>query len=690
MTSVAPPDRDSLSSDLNQFLVELSIALHQHAMYPSGHPTIGPAIEAVSRRASGMLKSRPSIAFGVARRQLIIEGVATDADHPVPRRLAEGLHRHHFGAVSITRGLEEGEIAEALRALAAEPQQDGPLALTQTGRVGVWPHLKLHPLSFDGLALVGDAPLSTDGADGANDTQGVEMWVGLARAALSIAEADDLESARSTPALVAQAIDDHPDAEAYDQVIIGFLLQIARELRSTSGIQGEALRKKTSSLIAALKPETLRRLVDMGGDLGQQGEFVRDATEGMAVTAVLQIVHAAAETNGQTISDGLVRMLAKLAAHAEAGPEQARTRADTELREQVMRLVSDWHLEDPTPEAYSRVLQHLATTAQDEEPGTGGDPTTDSGTTPLRVVLMSLESGVFGPLVEKALTRVVDGGQASTIHTFLKTRPRGADDIAEAMLSTLAQAATLRTLVGSEPFDVADLDPLVPHMDVAGCEVLLDALAASELRVTRRGLLDVLARMDLDLGDVIAARLEDERWYVQRNMLVLLYRRGYVPEGLALTPWTSHPDARVRVEALRVQLRMPNEREPALLTALADPEPDIVTLGLTAVQQECPTPVARRVAEIALQPGASEPIRFLAATALGHMRQRHALVTLLRLSDGGRSVLGRQKLPPPTAVLVASVRALAEQWAADPRAALILAAAAQSSDAKLRQAAQGY
>ena len=165
MTSVAPPDRDSLSSDLNQFLVELSIALHQHAMYPSGHPTIGPAIEAVSRRGSGMLKSRPSIAFGVARRQLIIEGVATDADHPVLRRLAEGLHRHHFGAVSITRGLEEGEIAEALRALAAEPQQDGPLALTQTGRVGVWPHLKLHPLSFDGLALVGDAPLSTDGAD---------------------------------------------------------------------------------------------------------------------------------------------------------------------------------------------------------------------------------------------------------------------------------------------------------------------------------------------------------------------------------------------------------------------------------------------------------------------------------------------------------------------------------------------
>ena len=99
----------------------------------------------------------------------------------------------------------------------------------------------------------------------------------------------------------------------------------------------------------------------MGGDQGQREQFVLDATHGMAVDAVLEIVKASADASGQTISHGLVRMLTKLATHAERGTEHTRPRADIELREQVGRLLEDWRLEDPNPEAYGRVLEHLAT-----------------------------------------------------------------------------------------------------------------------------------------------------------------------------------------------------------------------------------------------------------------------------------------------------------------------------------------
>ena len=77
----------------------------------------------------------------------------------------------------------------------------------------------------------------------------------------------------------------------------------------------------------------------------------------MAVDAVLEIVKASADASGQTISHGLVRMLTKLATHAERGTELTRPRADIELREQVGRLLEDWRLEDPNPEAYGRVLR---------------------------------------------------------------------------------------------------------------------------------------------------------------------------------------------------------------------------------------------------------------------------------------------------------------------------------------------
>ncbi len=98
---------------MSEFLIELSIGLHRHSMYPSGHPSLEPAVTSIVRRAEHLLLSRQALAFGVARRQLIIEGVTTDADHPVLRRLAETLHRHHLGAISITQGVQTDEVAAA-------------------------------------------------------------------------------------------------------------------------------------------------------------------------------------------------------------------------------------------------------------------------------------------------------------------------------------------------------------------------------------------------------------------------------------------------------------------------------------------------------------------------------------------------------------------------------------------------
>ena len=41
-------ERASLSREFSDFLIELSIALHKHAMYPSGHPSLGPAAAGVA------------------------------------------------------------------------------------------------------------------------------------------------------------------------------------------------------------------------------------------------------------------------------------------------------------------------------------------------------------------------------------------------------------------------------------------------------------------------------------------------------------------------------------------------------------------------------------------------------------------------------------------------------------------
>ncbi|HIE92783.1 MAG TPA: hypothetical protein EYQ83_07920 [Acidobacteria bacterium] len=152
MTIIDTPEPTTPKRDLNAFLVAMSVALHRYSVYPSDHPSIGPGVGDVLRRANELLADRATSAFDVARRQLIIDGVATDSNQPVLRRLAEGLHAHHLGAVSLQSGIQVDEIAHTLLLLSTEPQREGQLGLTRDGQVPVWPHLKLHPLTFDGLS----------------------------------------------------------------------------------------------------------------------------------------------------------------------------------------------------------------------------------------------------------------------------------------------------------------------------------------------------------------------------------------------------------------------------------------------------------------------------------------------------------------------------------------------------------
>jgi hypothetical protein len=669
-------DRVTLSRDLNEFLIELSIALHRQSMYPTGHPALIPAIESVIRRGEQLLEDRPQIAFGVARRQLVIDGVTTDPDQPVLRRLADTLHRHHIGAVSIMPGIDTQELGEALHALAAEADREGPLGLKADH--ANWPHLKLQPLVFDGLGIVDERGAGGGDTEAGQPSAGPDLWLSLARAALASDGSED--GAAPSEWEIARAIDEN---DTRDQAIIGHLLKITQELRTASGHWAEEVKRRTARLLGSLNPATLRRLLAMSGDRNRRAQFLRDATHGLPVDAVLAIVTASADASGQTISHGLVRMLNKLATHAESGTELSRPRADTELREQVGRLLEDWRLEDPNPEAYGRVLEHLAVSSQSEPSRSKSAVAAEPE--PLRLVQMALEAGAFGPLADKAIDDAINGGQLSGLLELIVSPPEGGKAGADMLLARLTRPENLKGLFASDNVDLSGLDQLLPRLSVEAYEPLLEALGSSPSRTVRRRLLDLLSRAPVDIVPLIVARLNDDRWYVQRNMLSLLARKGTQPATFSVVPWTQHPDTRVRSEAIRLQLTLPHERDLGVDAALNDPDPRIVHLGLTAIH-ECPPHLVERVIDLALASDLGEDSRVLAVNALAHKQREDVLAALMRLSVGGRSLFGRTRLLPKTPVLVAVVRALATTWSDDSRASGVLAAAVRSSDHELRQA----
>ncbi|HXH63095.1 MAG TPA: hypothetical protein VNG95_02870, partial [Gemmatimonadales bacterium] len=169
-------------------------------------------------------------------------------------------------------------------------------------------------------------------------------------------------------------------------------------------------------------------------------------------------------------------------------------------------------------------------------------------------------------------------------------------------------------------------------------------------------------------------------------LLVLIEELPAPPAGFSAAPFRDHPDARVRRQALRLQLLGGENRDSALVAALRDSDGATRHLALVAVQHECPAAAVTPVVECTRDPALAPEDRVLAIRALGRAGGREAFAAILAVTDGGTTLFGRPRLAPKSPELLAALAALTQSWRRDPAAADVLARAAQSPDAEIRAA----
>ena len=172
-------------------------------------------------------------------------------------------------------------------------------------------------------------------------------------------------------------------------------------------------------------------------------------------------------------------------------------------------------------------------------------------------------------------------------------------------------------------------------------------------------------------------------------MLALLEDLAPLPAGFSAATYLRHADPRVRWQAVKVQIKLPAERDAALALGLQDPDPRTLrlALGLAVALQSCPDAAVPTLAGRALDRALPPDVRTLAVRALGYARAPAALEVLLRLTSGGRTLFGREKLAPKSAELLGALAGLASGWQRDPRARAVLRRAAASGDPDIGAAA---
>jgi hypothetical protein len=684
---VPRPTVATLSRELADFLVELSITLNKHAIYPQSHPLLDVAVDGVANRLGTLfVGERESLSIGVARRQLIIEGVATDPLNPVLKELAQRLHEHHVGAVKFVRGIGRDELASALAALAIDPIRSAKPIGLDTQRAGeLWQHVRFFPLTYDRLQLIEDEPGEAASADQMAAGRATQLWIGLARAALVSdtsnptgpkAEVDDATALE--PATVARAIDEHQREEAYDQVIVGYLLQIGEELKTAEGPEAAGLQRRVSRLVGSLKESTLERLLEMGGDKAQRRRFLLDASQGITVEAVIDLVKAASAAEGQTVSHSMLRMLSKLAHHPSSGGPRAKT--DPTIRDVMRRLVDDWTLDDPNPEAYRQALENMSSLrTATEKPSAKSLP---AEIEPERLVQIAIEVGTMGPQVRAAMVDLCKGGRAEVLLDLVERAPSA--EAAAPVWEFLKEERILEALLEQPRIDMPLIARFSKMIGVGAAPTLLSALAVFEDAKTRSQFYDLLQSLGDGVSTVIAGRVSDAPTFLQRELLGLLGRLGALPSGFSARSYIESEEALVRREAVKLLLRNPGDRDETVISALSDTDDRVVFAGLTVAQERCPPAGIELIKQRVDRGELDSQLRTMGIRIVAQQRTAQTLAWLLIYVITEAHWPRRPKLRTSTPEMLAALSMIATYWADDPAAGVVLRLAEQSRDPEIR------
>ena len=224
-------------------------------------------------------------------------------------------------------------------------------------------------------------------------------------------------------------------------------------------------------------------------------------------------------------------------------------------------------------------------------------------------------------------------------------------------------------------------------MGPAGIEVLLDALAASQSRATRRKLLGAIGHLGDGIAAAIVTRLPNAPWYTQRNLLILLGGIAQWPEDFSPLPYATHTDARVRREALRLMIKHPAMRSAGVAAAVGDTDHQIVRLGLDASQRDCPTAAVPRLVQTISSRTLPADLQVLAVRALAASGAPSAVPCLLELTTTRTRWFRRERVAAKSSIVLAALTALNASWSSDPEVARVLARAARSDDPDIRAAA---
>lgn len=606
-TASATVDHQALDSKtLAEFVHALNISRRHLIAYPKGHPVMVTSGQKVLDSLARLLQNTPLVTLGVARDTLLLDTTPLDQGNSVYRDLATALFRQGIAAITFRRDLtleELHQFSDLLNARREELQTKGGLekALVEAGVTRILAHC----IDYSVFRATEEQILDIC-RQAALQAGGTPLWErfvhGLIAGSLDPFGEELSEAQEIDPGLLAEILNwryartGTETVPIFGQTLAAFLRQIEVE-----GLRGES---RTSafglmrSFVEHLRPELRQQfLASSFSAPGRYHEAAEELFSSLSAEIILEVLD---DINRQqtSVPQTLVDILNKLDRHAQdpAGP-QASGLTPEDAGERLRTLFKEEQSARFSPEAYRDMLNVAITSDQLDIEGLEEintlKTTMENHRVEKQIHAILLEMARHDPppeVVESLKNNFIELaqyflqiGDFNALRTsLLQLRPDAPTEggippkLRKEFLTIYRQPTFLEEVVNAPAIwgktKYQDIETLMRIIGPSVIDPLLNRLGQEENISLRRYYMDCLQKFGERARRPILERLRDSRWYLVRNLIMLLKAFPDDEVKAALRKMVGHPHSRVRQEAWRVLLNAQDTEANRMLSREFDSE----------------------------------------------------------------------------------------------------------------------
>jgi len=598
----------------------LAIAWKNLAAYPSGHPALVASLGLAHQRLQDLFAASGAVTFGIASDGLVAAQEKLTSSHA--RDLARALYLREVAVLRLEPGLQPAELESLLRAMSASGAHGDLRPLAEELAASGVTHVRVESLDFSQVRLTDEtrgrpAPpslwddvlrtilaghvLSSEGrrlveSGEAANALGIASVVGEMLAAGVTGGVSGSGSGGSVPTAAGVA--------AHRARLGARVAQAAGRAFQGTPAERVLAASQVADLVRALPPDLREMLIATALKTLASDETAAEALAalagGLTPDTVLQALQRI--KNEVPLSSHALRLMHALSAAAPSPRLRQVQPPDPALLAELSVLFREDDIDRYNPEEHQSLLEAaaievpvLVTAEEIPELGDRLETVTDDALAD-RMAQTSVEllarfagqdgtatlltriDGLFRSLLasgrlELATTLAEDVRRVGD-ETAARPGVRAAIDETRARMATSESvAAMLDAFTRSGSTSATVVRRLLDALGHAGAQGFLLALAGEKDKSRRRRILDLLVSLGPMIAPPAIELLEDERWYVVRNMIVLLQRVGDRSALASIRRAADHHDLRVRLEAIKWLLAYDPEVPRDLLEkAINDPD----------------------------------------------------------------------------------------------------------------------